>query len=223
VRRRVPALALAALLGGLGAVVAAGCDKGASPPPEAAADPASRADSGPVAGVQEVAAAVPPEAPAAAPVAPPARISKGIGPQIGYTAPDFALKDLHGATDRLSNYRGRVVLLNFWATWCGPCRIEMPTIQALYEDLGGSDFQVLSVAADYEGADRVAPFVDEVRVTFPALLDDTGDVQDRYLVNALPTTFVLDRNGIVVYKLVGFFDWNLNQFRGLVEGLIREV
>jgi peroxiredoxin len=152
-----------------------------------------------------------------------ARVSKGVAPQIGYTAPDFELKDLHGHASRLSDYRGKVVLLNFWATWCGPCRIEMPTIQALYEDYGDRDFQVLAVAGDYEGASKVGPFLEQIQVTFPSLLDDEGKVQDQYYVNALPMSFLLDRHGVVAYKMVGFFDWNQPQFRDLVDGLLNEA
>lgn len=174
------------------ALLAAGCDRGVSAPVPAAAN------------------------------AKEARVSQGIGPHIGYTAPDFELADLHGRMDRLSNYRGKVVLLNFWATWCGPCRIEMPTIQALHEDYGHRDFQVLAVAGDYEGRGKVGPFMDELGLTFPGLIDDAGTIQDLYFVNALPMTFLLDRKGVVAYKMVGFFDWNRPRFRDLVEELLDE-
>jgi len=151
------------------------------------------------------------------------RVSKGVAPQIGYTAPDFELADLDGHMHRLSDHRGAVVLLNFWATWCGPCRIEMPTLQAVHEDYGGPDFQVLAVAGDLEGRTLVRPFMKELGLTFPGLLDDTGTVQDQYFVNALPMTFLLDRHGVIVYKMVGFFDWNQPRFRGMVEGLMNEA
>lgn len=148
------------------------------------------------------------------------QIAKGVGPDIGYTAPDFALNDLGGATVRLSDYRGRVVLLNFWATWCGPCRIEMPALQALEEDYAERGLRVVSVAGDFEGARRVAPFVAEMGVHFPALLDADGRVQDQYLVRMLPTTLILDRQGTVVYKFVGFFDWNRQEYRERIERLL---
>lgn len=174
------------------AVLVAGCNRGVSAPTPASADGGG------------------------------ARVSKGTGPHIGYTAPDFELADVYGRPDRLSNHRGKVVLLNFWATWCGPCRVEMPAIQALHEDYAGRDFQVLSVAGDLEGASRVGPYMEELGITFPGLIDAGGVAQDLYLVNALPMTFLLDRNGVVAYKLVGFFDWNLPKFRGLVEELLDE-
>jgi peroxiredoxin len=151
------------------------------------------------------------------------RVSKGVGPQIGYTAPDFELADLDGRTHRLSELRGKVVLLNFWATWCGPCRIELPTLQAIHEDYAARDFQLLAVAGDLEGAEVVRPYMTSLGLTFPSLLDDAGTVQDQYFVNALPMSFVLDRNGIIVYKLTGFFDWNQPKFRGLLDGLLNEA
>jgi thiol-disulfide isomerase/thioredoxin len=152
-----------------------------------------------------------------------ARVSKGIGPNIGYTAPDFALEDLDGRVYRLSDHRGQVVLLNFWATWCGPCRIEMPTLQAIQEDYANRDFQLLAVAGDLEGAEVVGPYMKSLGLTFPGLLDAAGKVEDLYFVNALPMSFLLDRNGVIVYKLVGFFDWNQPKFRGLVERLLDEA
>ena len=151
------------------------------------------------------------------------RESKGIGPRIGYTAPDFELLNTHGDKVRLSSHRGKVVLLNFWATWCGPCRIEMPTLQALTEDYKDQPFQVVAVAGDVEGLARVQPFMQGLGLTFPGLIDQDGRIQDIYFVNALPMTYVLDKNGIVVYKMVGFFDWNLPKFRGLIEDLISEA
>ncbi|MBI5137442.1 MAG: TlpA family protein disulfide reductase [Nitrospirae bacterium] len=152
-----------------------------------------------------------------------ARVSKGIGPNIGFTAPDFELVDTRGNRVSLSSFRGNVVLLNFWATWCGPCRIEMPTLQALTEDYAARSFRVVAVAGDPEGVRKVAPFMDGLGLTFPGLIDQDGRIQDMYLVNALPMTYVLDRQGVVVYKMVGFFDWNQPKFRKLVEGLLAEA
>ncbi len=151
------------------------------------------------------------------------RQSKGVGPRIGFTAPDFELADTHGQMVRLSDYRGKVVLLNFWATWCGPCRIEMPTFQVLTEDYRDQPFSVVAVAGDLEGVERVEPFMRGLGLTFPGLIDQDGRIQDIYMVNALPMTYVLDRNGTVVYKMVGFFDWNQPKFRKLVEDLLAEA
>ena len=165
----------------------------------------------------------PPPAAASAEKAGGVRVSKGVAPQIGYTAPDFELPDINGEKHRLSDYRGRVVLLNFWATWCGPCRIEMPALQALTEDYAAQPFQVVSVAGDFEGVPKVAPFMERLRLTFPGLIDSEGTAQDMYYVNALPMTYVLDRHGIVVYKFVGFFDWNSPRYRKMVDDLLQEA
>ncbi len=159
----------------------------------------------------------------ASPASTGVRESKGVGPNIGFTAPDFELLDIHGNKVKLSSKRGKVVLLNFWATWCGPCRIEMPTLQALTEDYKDKPFQVVAVAGDFEGVKRVKPFMDGLGLTFPGLIDQDGRIQDVYYVNALPMTYVLDKHGIVVYKMVGFFDWNLPKFRGLIEELMAEA
>ncbi len=149
--------------------------------------------------------------------------SKGLAARIGYTAPDFSLLDIHDKTHNLSDYRGRVVLLNFWATWCGPCRIEMPSLQALYEDYGRDKFEVLAVAADVDGKPQVAPFINRLRLTFPALIDADARVQERYYVNAFPMTYVLDKDGVVVYKFVGFFDWNSAKYRTLLTDLMARI
>jgi len=151
------------------------------------------------------------------------RVSKGVAPQIGYTAPEFTLANIHDAQVSLSDFKGKVVLLNFWATWCGPCRIEMPTLQALTEDYADQPFVVLALAGDFDGKAKVAPFMEKLGLTFPGLIDSDGRIQDMYYVNAMPTTYVLDKQGTVVYKMIGFFDWNLPKFRKLVEGLINEA
>lgn len=114
--------------------------------------------------------------------------------------PDFTLTDQYGKTHRLSDYRGKVVFLNFWATWCPPCRGEMPDIQALYEkEL--ADVVILSVAApgykNEQDADGVKAFLDENGYTYPVLMDEGGSVLQTYGVTAYPTTFLFAKNGTV--------------------------
>ncbi|MDH5527304.1 MAG: TlpA family protein disulfide reductase [Nitrospirota bacterium] len=161
------------------------------------------------------------EAPAYAVAAEPRETADGagaptVGAEIGSLAPDFALRDLDGRVWKLSDQRGKVVLLNFWATWCGPCRIEMPTIEALSQDLKGQPFQVLAVAGDFDGAKKVAPFMAQIEASFPALLDANGAVQDLYYANRLPMTFVIGKDGVIKNILVGFFDWHLDKYRRLI-------
>lgn len=118
------------------------------------------------------------------------------GPAEGSLAPDFALQDLQGNTIQLSQLRGQVVLINFWATWCGPCRLEMPVIQDRFERYKDQGFTVLAVNFD-EPEDLVKAFGEELSLTFPLLLDPGGEVQQLYRVRGYPTTVMVDRDGMI--------------------------
>ncbi len=111
-------------------------------------------------------------------------------------APDFALQTIDGHTVKLSDYRGQVVLLNTWATWCPPCRAEMPDLEAYYRQHQGDGFVVLAVNSR-EGSDTVAAFLEEHDFTFPVLLDPGGVVAKNYGIRSLPTSFFIDRDGTV--------------------------
>ena len=130
----------------------------------------------------------------------PPRISVP-GLKIGSPAPLFDLLRPEGASVRLADQLGQVVLLNFWATWCGPCRIEMPLIQEAYDTFKDRGFVALGVNFD-EPAEAVTAFAQELQVTFPLLLDPGGEVQRQYLIRGYPTTVILDREGrIQVYHI----------------------
>ncbi|HJW89300.1 MAG TPA: redoxin domain-containing protein [Anaerolineales bacterium] len=116
-------------------------------------------------------------------------------PSIGKAAPDFELQNLSGESVRLSELRGRVVIINFWATWCGPCRLEMPAIQARY-DRHPAELEVLAVNFDEPQA-AVQAFVNELGLTFTVLLDPGAQVQDLYRVRGYPTTYLVDPDGVV--------------------------
>lgn len=113
-------------------------------------------------------------------------------------APDFALQTADGQTVRLRDLRGKVVLLNFWATWCPPCKAEMPDLDALHREYGASQgFVVLGVNME-EGAEAVAAFAAERKITFPLLLDSDGQVSGRlFAVRSLPTSLIIDREGFI--------------------------
>lgn len=124
-------------------------------------------------------------------------------------APDFTLTDQYGTTHTLSDYRGKVVFLNFWATWCGPCRKEMPDIEQLYNDYGenSGDLVILSVANpktkdnpnnNDQTIEEVTAFMKDGGFTYPSLMDTTGDVLMDYYITAFPTTFMIDREGRVI-------------------------
>jgi len=118
-------------------------------------------------------------------------------------AADFTLKDAEGRDVTLSDYKGKVVLLNFWATWCGPCKIEMPwfvEFQRKYKDRG---FSVIAVSLDDEGWDIVRPFADRLELNFPVVVG-SDEMADKYGgVAALPTTFIIDKEGLIVNSHMG--------------------
>lgn len=123
-------------------------------------------------------------------------------------AADFLLPDLQGQVVRLSQFKGKVVLLNVWTTWCPPCRKEMPTMEVLYQRLKGSDFVMLAVSQDVDGRRTVLPYLQEGGFTFPVLLDVHGEVGKKYGVTGYPETFIIDRQGNVVYHHIGYNDWS---------------
>lgn len=143
------------------------------------------------------------------------------GALVGAPAPEFSLSDLSGRTIRLANMKGRVVFLNVWASWCEPCREEMPAMQTLYTRLGGPDFEMLAVSADQQGREVVARFVRDFGLTFPVLPDPDLDIARRYGVTGYPETFVIDRNGRIVAHAIGPRAWDspasMAAFRALIE------
>jgi peroxiredoxin len=137
-------------------------------------------------------------------------------------APDFALPDLKGNVQRLSDFRGKVVLLNFWATWCPPCRAEMSSMEILYQAYHDQGFEVLAVASDVQGAAIVQPFMEPYRLSFPALLDTSGWVNGMYGVRSIPTSYLLDRQGQVVSREFGARNWANAEARALIASLLNE-
>ncbi|RUS45697.1 redoxin domain-containing protein [Cohnella sp. AR92] len=123
----------------------------------------------------------------------------------GQLAPDFQLSDRAGNPVRLSDFRGRTVFVNFWATWCPPCKAEMPHMQRVYEEYKEQDVVILSVnlTTTEKKAAAVDHFVSEYGLTFPVVLDADGTVKQLYQVTAYPTTYVLDKQGIIRNKFTG--------------------
>lgn len=144
----------------------------------------------------------------------------GKTPQVRKTAPDFALKDMHGETVRLSDYRGKVVLLDFWATWCGPCKIEEPwfvEFEKMYKDRG---FAVVGVSIDEEGWDVVKPYVEQKKINFRVLLQ-SGKMDTLYeSIEAWPTTFLIDRAGKIVFTQTGV--GSKRKFEETIQQLLEE-
>jgi peroxiredoxin len=129
------------------------------------------------------------------------------GTRVGEAAPDFSLPTLKGNSIKLSGYRGKVVFLNIWATWCPPCREEMPSMESLYQRLKGREFEMLAVSIDRQGEEIVGPFVAKYGLTFPVLLDSENKTYKLYGLTGIPETFIIDRNGMVIYKVIGPQDW----------------
>ena len=120
----------------------------------------------------------------------------------GQPAPDFELKSLDGKNVKLSDFRGKAVLLNFWATWCGPCKIEMPWFVELQKQYGPQGLEVVGVAMDDASQEDIAKFAREMGVNYTILLG-TDSVGDRYSVSVFPTTFFVDRDGKLVAREFG--------------------
>lgn len=124
-------------------------------------------------------------------------------------APDFTLTDKNGKKVTLSSFRGKVVLLNFWATWCPPCRQEMPSMEKLFQSFHDrTDFVMLAVDSQ-EPLTTVEPFLKKYGYTFPILLDTTGEVGSMYSVTGIPTTYLIDAQGRVIAGKVGAHDWTI--------------
>jgi len=142
-------------------------------------------------------------------------------PQVGEVDPDFTLPDLDGDDVRFSDSRGKVILLNFWATRCLFCRRQMPSMETLYQKLKGDDFELLAISLDRRGASVVGPFVRDYKLTFPILLDSKGKVGNIYGVRGIPVAVIIDKEGLIVEKVVGSRDWSgpdsMEKFQKLIQ------
>jgi len=125
-------------------------------------------------------------------------------PQAGFAAPDFTLKTPTGKIYMLSDFHGQAVLVNLWATWCPPCRAEMPTIEKMYQEYKDQGFMVLAVDMTYQDdAFAIVPFTKEHGLTFPILIEETGEVASAYQMRSLPSSYFINRAGIVTEVVIG--------------------
>ena len=148
--------------------------------------------------------------------------ASGLGiqkPKEQVEAPNVIGTDPDGNTIRLQDFRGKVVFLNFWATWCIPCRLEMPAMERLYQAFKGQGFVVLAVNVQ-EGTGPVRAFVRELKLTFPVVLDPKGTAAMAYLVRGLPATYLINRNQIIVGRAIGAREWDSKDGRAYIRALV---
>ena len=136
------------------------------------------------------------------------------------TAPDFTVSGLGGSPIRLRDFKDRVIFLNFWATWCPPCREEMPSMERLYRRFKSRRFTILALSIDGRGEEVVAPFVKSFGLTFPIGLDPKMTVAGEYRMAGLPTSILIDRDGAIVAVAAGARDWDSVAAHQVVEQLL---
>jgi len=141
-------------------------------------------------------------------------------PKVGEQAPNFQLYDLGGNAVTLSDYRGSIVFINFWATWCGPCRVEMPAMQALYKTFERKDFEILAVSTDQQGVAVTRPFRNQLKLTFPILHDSDYRVGLAYGARTLPMTFLVDRKGVIIHRIFGARDWESAEAKEVIRAAL---
>jgi len=137
-------------------------------------------------------------------------------------APDFALKDISGKSISLKSLKGRVIFLNFWATWCVPCRQEMPAMERLHREFKGKGLVILAVNFR-ETEEEIRPFMNELGLTFTVLLDRDGRVSEEYGAWSLPLSYIISRNGGFVGKAIGSREWDSSAARKLFEDLLEQT
>lgn len=139
----------------------------------------------------------------------------------GTAAPDFKLRQLNGEWVKLSDFRGMVVVINFWAAWCPPCRVAMLYLDKLSEAIGEQDLTILNIATYDKGEEGTRAFATEQGLKIPILLDSTFIVANKYGVKNIPLTYILDRNGTIVKVIRGARDWGSSESLDMVRGIIR--
>ena len=139
-----------------------------------------------------------------------------------HAAPDFVAENLRGGNTGLVDYKGKVVLLNFWATWCMPCRAEMPGMETLWQNYKEQGLVVAAVSVDEGSRGRIETFAKLLDLSFPVLLDPESKVSDLYKVSNMPTSFLIDRNGKIISRIVGSEEWASAEAIQLVEKLLAQ-
>lgn len=151
--------------------------------------------------------------------------------EVGTAAPDVVARDLQGRPVSLHSLRGQVVLLNIWATWCPPCREEMPSMERLHRELGPEGLKIVAVSIDAEQGKRdaggraggdIAAFAQEMGLTFDIWHDPSGKIQQSYRTTGVPESFVIDRSGTIIKKVIGGTEWDSRANVDLIRRLLKE-
>jgi len=137
-------------------------------------------------------------------------------------APDFSLRDLNGKKVGIKQFKGKIIFLNFWATWCGPCKEEMPSLEVLHQQFKEKNFILLAISVDYEGVKPVQEFINKHQYTFPVLLDPKCETLDLFEVKGIPTTFLVGKKGKMIGKAIGPRDWKSPEAVSLLNFLIEK-
>jgi len=140
----------------------------------------------------------------------------------GSAAPDFTVKDLAGQEVKLSSLKGKVVLVNFWATWCPPCKEEIPSMIKLNQSMSGKQFQMMAISIDEGGKEAVESYFKSSGLSLPAFLDLEGDVSRSYGTTGVPETFIIDKAGIIQKKIVGGMDWSSPEVTAYLNELLKK-
>ncbi len=140
----------------------------------------------------------------------------GVDELIGKRAPDFMLKDVNGANVSLSSLKGKVVLINFWATWCPPCLSEMPSLNKLYRDYRNKGLIVVAISTD-RSVTYVKDYLRNKSLDLPILMDSDGKVFRQFKAFSLPTTFLLDKNGVIIQRYLGEEEWDSPRIRNKIK------
>ena len=140
----------------------------------------------------------------------------------GGMAPDFIVKGIDGKEVKLSSLKGKVVMVNFWATWCPPCKEEIPSMMKLNKSMEGKPFQMLAISIDEGGKAAVENYFKTSGNSLPAYLDSDGSISKMYGITGVPETFILDRTGLVQKKIVGGMDWGSGEVLSYMNDLLKK-
>ena len=134
----------------------------------------------------------------------------------------FMLRDLDGKLTSLADFEGKVVLLNFWATWCANCREEMPAMERLYQSLRTEGFEIVAISVDQVSTEKVKTFAEELKLTFPVLHDRDSIISNLYSNPGVPVSYLIDRQGRITHRVLGEYDWFSPEARDTVKTLLQE-